>query len=83
MTPDEIDAIVRDVLETTLRVRIPEGTVLTRSEESKWDSLSHVEILYGVESELDVEFTAEEMNQVQSSADLVEIAESALARANS
>lgn len=81
MTPDEIDAIVRDVIETTLRVRIPDGTVLIRAEESKWDSLSHVEILYGVESELDVEFTAEEMNHVQSSADLVEIAESALARA--
>ncbi len=69
MTRDDVEARVQEVL--ALVLRLPAPAPVRRAEVPAWDSLSHVEIIYGVEEATGVVFTEEEMGALDSSAAIV------------
>lgn len=71
MTRDDVHARVHEVLALVLKLpNVPSGPVL-RADEPRWDSLSHIEIIYAVEESLDVAFTEAEMAALDGSAAIV------------
>ncbi|MEJ2631352.1 MAG: acyl carrier protein [Acidihalobacter sp.] len=57
---------VRHVLSVILKIDLPEGQDLRREDEPKWDSLKHVEIVFALEDEFDVQFDEERMASLTS-----------------
>ena len=79
MTRDDVQARVHEVLALVLKLPgVPSQPVL-RADEPRWDSLSHIEIIYAVEETLGVTFSEEEMASLDGSAAIVSAAERHLA----
>ena len=78
-TADEIEKAVREVLSAVLEREGPAGEAITRETDPTWDSLKHVQILYGVEDALDIEFDESEMAKLDSLEKLQRSAERHLA----
>ena len=75
MTREDVEARVHEVLALVLKLpAVPDGPVL-RTEEPRWDALSHIEIIYAVEESLDVAFTEAELAALDGSAAIVEAVE--------
>jgi acyl carrier protein len=70
---NEIETKVSAIVERTLgRTFSPEETELPRSEVAEWDSLLHVEIIFACEDAFEVEFSMEELTELNSIKSLVE-----------
>ncbi len=74
MSREAVDRTVREVLATVLGRRIPPGQPVNRAQEGAWDSLAHVNILFSIESELGIQFGAEELEGLNSLDKLVDAA---------
>jgi acyl carrier protein len=61
-----IEATVREVLTVGLGRPIGPDERPTRASEPAWDSLKHIELVFLLESELDVTFTPDEMAELDS-----------------
>ncbi len=81
MNRPEIEAAVRRVLQTVVGRELAAGEELSRADEPRWDSLKHVEILFGVEEALGIQYDAEELAELDSVGKLVAAAEARLRRA--
>jgi acyl carrier protein len=57
---------VRQVLSLTLNTPIPAGEDFTRDGASVWDSLKHVELIFALEDEFDVQFSESMMQELVS-----------------
>lgn len=66
-SPDAILAIVQDVFRAELEDNDLNVGLDTRQEELKaWDSLAHIRLVSALESEFDIQFTLEEIEQTNS-----------------
>jgi acyl carrier protein len=79
MTRDEIEDRVQEVLALVLKLPARPRHPLVRADVPDWDSLSHVEIIYGVEESLGVTFTEQEMASLDRSEAIVDAVERHLA----
>jgi acyl carrier protein len=61
MQPEQVDEAVREVFAAVLARPVQPGDDLARASEPAWDSLKHMEIMFGVEERCDVQFTHEEL----------------------
>lgn len=75
MTGDDVRTRVHEVLALVLDLPGAPATHLARATTPGWDSLSHVEIIYGVEESLGVTFTGDELGALDSSTAIVEAVE--------
>jgi acyl carrier protein len=75
MKRTDIEARVLGVINTVLRLNMPAGKDIKREEISEWDSLKHIEIMFALEEELRVEFTAEELATLDSMGKIVDSAQ--------
>jgi len=75
MTRNDVERRVHEVLALVLKLPAPPTEPVVRAEVAEWDSLSHIEIIYGVEESLGVTFTEEEMAALDSSTAIVEAVE--------
>jgi acyl carrier protein len=66
---------VRDILETALGTPLP-GDDATRADIEPWDSLLHLEVVFMLEEEFGVRFSAEEVAELNSVSAIVAILES-------
>ena len=72
MDRDEIEAVVLAVLAAVLKCEVDLNS--SRHNTPQWDSLKHIEVIFAVEDELDLEFSEEEMASVESVARIVKLA---------
>jgi acyl carrier protein len=79
MTRDDVETRVHEVLALVLKLPATPREPLVRAEVPEWDSLSHVEIIYGVEESTGVMFSEQEMAGLDGSAAIVEAVERHLA----
>jgi acyl carrier protein len=75
MTRNDVEARVNEVLALVLKLPAPPSGPLARADVPEWDSLSHIEIIYGVEESLGVTFAESEMAALDSSTAIVEAVE--------
>jgi acyl carrier protein len=75
---EDVDRTVREILQTVLGRRFARHEEIRRSRESAWDSLAHVNILFSIESELGIQFRADELDDLDSLEKLVAAAEAHL-----
>ena len=71
---------IREIMQAVLQLDTvpPRGMDLLRRDESRWDSLSHVNLIFSIESELQIQFGAEELAELDSLSKLVSAAEAHL-----
>jgi acyl carrier protein len=79
MAQNTVACEVRRILGLVLNRQIDEGEDLVRSQESAWDSLKHVEIMFTIEDHFGVQFNAEELAALDSAEALTRAVESRLA----
>lgn len=75
MSLPEIEHVVRDAMQTILGQTFAPGEDVRRDSVPSWDSLRHVELIFAIESSLNVQFTADEMGELDSLQKLVNAAE--------
>ncbi len=78
MSREDVERTVREILATVLRRRIAAREEVRRSDEPAWDSLAHVNVVFSIESELGIQFLAEELGELDTVEKLVERAEAHL-----
>ncbi len=66
MQRQEIETIVCQILSNVLQMEINPGEVIGRENISEWDSLKHMELLFSIEEKFDMQFTEEELAQMNS-----------------
>lgn len=68
--PASVDETLAEILSLVLERPIAPGEDLRREDEARWDSLKHLEIIFATEAAFGVSFSAEEIGEVMSIADL-------------
>ena len=81
MTRSEVESTIHGVLETVLGRRIGSTENPRRGDETGWDSLKHVELMFSIEDALGIQFGPEELGELDSYDKLVACAQT-LTRAN-
>ena len=71
MSPDPIETTVFKVLSVLLNKELSVGDEVNNRNTEGWDSLKHVEIMFALEEELNVEFSEEELGQLDSAAKII------------
>ncbi|MET0267649.1 MAG: acyl carrier protein [Duganella sp.] len=71
MNRTEIETTVLATLATVLKQQLPHGAQTSRENTPEWDSLKHVEIMFALEDELSLQFSEEELAQLDSVANIV------------
>ena len=71
MTPDAIHSKVLEILQTVLKGTGISGETL-RNETPEWDSLKHLEIVFSVEDAFSVEFSEDEIAEINSPVKIAE-----------
>ena len=66
MDLQEIEGAVTRILAAVLKRDFTPGQDITRENTEKWDSLKHVEIMFAVEEEFGVEFSEDELGNLDS-----------------
>ena len=69
-TLDRLQRIFRDVLDDDALILRPE---LTAGDVENWDSLSHIDLLVGVEREFKVKFTTADIASLENVGDLAAV----------
>lgn len=72
MDHQQIERSVRAALAAVLKCEVDADT--SRLNTPQWDSLKHIEIIFAVEDELDIEFSEKEMAGLDSVARIVDLA---------
>ena len=72
MERDRVEAVVLTVVAAVLKCEVNPDT--SRQNTPQWDSLKHIEIMFAVEEELKLEFSAQEMANLDSVARIVDSA---------
>jgi acyl carrier protein len=75
MNRAHIETTVLTAIAAVLKRELPEGAQTSRENTPEWDSLRHVEIMFAVEDELSVEFSEEELAELNSVARIVNAVE--------
>jgi acyl carrier protein len=72
--------VIREIMQVVLKLdpMPPPGADLLRRDEPRWDSLGHVNLIFSIESELQIQFDAEELAELDSLSKLVRAAEAHL-----
>jgi len=63
---ESIEAKVVAILSSILKRDLDPGTQITRENTDGWDSLKHVELLFAIEDEFEVEFDEHEQGELDS-----------------
>lgn len=72
MSLDQIEEKVIFVLNALLKQQINKGADFTREEFSNWDSLKHIEIMFALEEEFEIEFCEDELVKLDSLSKIVD-----------
>ncbi len=72
MQRPEIEERVLDVLSTALKCTVTAQS--RRVDVAAWDSLKHIELVFAIEDELELQFTEDELGQLDSVAAIVDLA---------
>ncbi len=78
MSREDVERTVREVLGTVLRREIGVREEVRRAREPGWDSLAHVNLVFAIEGELGIQFSAEELGALDTVERLVDAAEAHL-----
>ncbi len=78
MKPAEIDRRVRETLTLALKKQVPPTGGFSREENPEWDSLKHVEMIFMLEDEFDVQFAEDDFPKMSSVAEIVTLVETRL-----
>lgn len=73
MTRTDVETTVRSIFEVVLKRSIDTAESLSRETEGDWDSVRHIELLFMLEEEFGITFDEEEMSELQSFDDIVEV----------
>ena len=73
MNRQKIQAITITVLSTVLKCEVNE--LSSRETLPNWDSLKHIEIIFAIEDELNIQFPEENMSELDSVIQITNIAE--------
>lgn len=73
MTREEVGRLVFDVLSTVLKKKIDRDLDITRQNTEEWDSLKHMEIMFALEDSIGIEFTEDELVNLDSFEKIVEV----------
>jgi acyl carrier protein len=76
LSVDQLAQTVRTVVEAVLGTTLPPGDV-PREDVEQWDSLAHVEVLFGVEEEIGVVLPGDQLEKIDSLATLITAVEAA------
>jgi len=71
MQTDDLDQRVRETVALALKVELPLTGDFARSDEPKWDSLKHVEMIFMLEDEFNVQFAEDDFAQLSSIFEIV------------
>lgn len=74
----DVRQVVREAMQTVLKRSIASQEDLRRGQVPEWDSLAHVNLVFTIESELQIQFGAEELGELDSLSKLVAAAEAHL-----
>jgi acyl carrier protein len=75
MSREETGRTVREIVLAVLQRKLAEHEDLRRDQEPAWDSLAHVNLVFTIESELGIQFDADELGELDSVGKLVDAAE--------
>lgn len=67
----QVEAAVLRILSTVIKQPLPHGAATTMENTVGWDSLKHIEIMFAVEEELNIQFSEEELAELRSVAQIV------------
>lgn len=67
----KLSSAVRDIFCAVLNDDFLDVDVIYRDETARWDSLKHVELIFALEDEFDVQFTEVELEKLSSEAEVV------------
>jgi acyl carrier protein len=73
MIADGVDNTVREILETALGVALKPPDDPSRQQTERWDSLMHLEIVFMLEEQFGVRFSAEEIVALNSLSGIVSV----------
>lgn len=65
----KVQDVFRDVLENNDIILSPETT---SNDLEEWDSLSHIQLIVGIEKKLGIKFTAREINEWKNIGEMIE-----------
>lgn len=60
----------RDILRLTLKTEVPAEGDVSRESFDAWDSLKHVDLIFALEDEFDVQFSEQQMADMNSLAEI-------------
>lgn len=72
MDRNQIERTVLTVLTAVLKQSFKPGTDITRQNTPSWDSLKHIEVMFALEDELDIEFAEAELSELDSVTKIVD-----------
>lgn len=72
----EIDVGVREVVASVLRTEVPPDLNLSADDDSRWDSLKHIEIMFSLEDRFGIQFREEQLAELRSISLIVDAIES-------
>ena len=70
MTDAELDLLLSEVMTSVLQVDIPPGLNILRDADERWNSLKHMEIIFSLESALNIQFSEAEIGEISSVEDI-------------
>jgi acyl carrier protein len=73
MIANGVDNTVREILETALGVSLKPPDDPSRQQTERWDSLMHLEIVFMLEEQFGVRFSAEEIIALDSQSGIVSV----------
>lgn len=74
----DVRELIRETMQTVLQRNIGAQEDLRRRQAPEWDSLAHVNLVFAIESELQIQFAAEELGELDSLSKLVTAAQAHL-----
>ena len=72
MNSKKVESVVLDIFLTVLKKKVDIKD--SRTTLSQWDSLKHIEIIFAIEDELNIQFDEEEIEQLNDIQKIIKIA---------
>ena len=76
MNQHKTEEIVLNVLSILLKQSFKVGNIVTRENNSSWDSLKHIEIMFAIEDEFKIQFSEEELGSIDCASKIIRAVES-------